>query len=52
MQAQGDYYLTPLADTQLSEQEVDDLLQPVWSGEGPLQAVHRGTGEGQNELSF
>jgi transposase len=50
VQAQGDYYLTPLATTQLSEQEVDGLLQPVWSGECPLQAVHRATGEGEDEL--
>jgi transposase len=50
VQAQGDYYLTPLASTQLSEQELDGLLQSVWSGERPLQAVHRVTGEGEDEL--
>jgi transposase len=50
VQAQGDYYLTPLATTHLSEQELEALLQPVWSGERPLQAVHRATAEGEDEL--
>jgi transposase len=47
VQAQGDYYLCPLANTQLSDQELDAYLQPVWSGEHPLLAVHRATGEGE-----
>lgn len=47
VQAQGDYYLCPLANTQLSDQELDTYLQPVWSGERPLVAVHRATGEGE-----
>jgi transposase len=50
LHAQGDYYLTPLATTQLSEQELDALLQPVWSGERLLQAVHRVSAEGEDEL--
>ena len=50
MQAQGDDYLTPLANTPLSEQELDALLQPVWSAECPLQGVHRATAEGKDEL--
>jgi transposase len=45
VQAQGDYYLCPLANTQLSDQELDAYLQPVWSGERPLVAVYRATGE-------
>src|SRR5438270_5427224 len=49
VQAQGDYYLCPLANTQLSEQEWDAYLQPVWSGEHPLLAVHRTTSEGEDE---
>src|SRR2546421_3222589 len=49
VQAQGDYYLCPLANTQLSEQEWDAYLQPVWSGEHPLVAVHRTTSEGEDE---
>ncbi len=47
VQAQGDYYLCPLANTQVSDQELDAYLQPVWSGEHPLLAVHRATGEGE-----
>ncbi len=50
VQAQGDYYLCPLANTQLSEQELDASLQPVWSGERRLEAVHRITAEGEEEL--
>src|SRR6266567_2305730 len=50
VQAQGDYYLCPLANTQLSEQEWDAYLQPVWSGERPLLAVHRATAEGEDEV--
>src|SRR5256884_7048634 len=49
VQAQGDYYLCPLANTQLCEQEWDAYLQPVWSGEHPLLAVHRATGEGDEQ---
>ncbi len=50
VQAQGDYYLCPLANTQLSDQELDAYLQPIWSGERPLMAVHRATGEDEEEL--
>jgi transposase len=50
VQAQGDYYLCPLANTQLSEAELAAYLQPVWSGERPLVAVHRSTGQGEDEL--
>src|SRR5437016_1114855 len=49
VQAQGDYYLCPLANTQLSDQELDAYLQPIWSGECPLMAVHRARGEGEDE---
>src|SRR5258708_6589904 len=47
VQAQGDYYLCPLANTQLSDQELDAYLQPIWSGERPLVAVHHSTDEGE-----
>ncbi len=47
VQAQGDYYLCPLANQQLSDQELDAYLQPVWSGERSLVAVHRATSEGE-----
>src|SRR6266487_1886844 len=33
VQALGDYYLCPVAQTQLPAQELDRYLQPVWSGE-------------------
>jgi transposase len=49
VQAQGDYYLCPLANTQLSDSQLDAYLQPVWSGERPLMAVHRAMGEGHDE---
>jgi transposase len=41
VQAQGDYYLCPLANTQMPDAELDGYLQPVWNGERPLLAVHR-----------
>src|SRR6266516_3864550 len=47
LQAQGDYYLCPLAQTQLPPQELDTYLQPVWSGEQPVVAVHRAKTEEQ-----
>src|SRR5260370_28509820 len=50
VQAQGDYYLCPLAQTQLPPQELDRYLQPVWSGEQPLVAVHRAKTEEEDEL--
>jgi transposase len=49
VQAQGDYYLCPLATTHLSDAELDTCLQPIWSGERPLMAVHRASGEGEDE---
>jgi len=50
VQAQGDYYLCPLATTQVPDSELDAYLQPVWSGERPLLSVHRVTAEGEEEL--
>src|SRR6266852_9936236 len=50
VQAQGDYYLCPLANTQLPDSELDAYLQPVWNGERPLLAVHRATAEGEDEV--
>jgi transposase len=45
--AQGDYSLCPLANTQVSDSELDAYLQPVWSREHPLLAVHRAPGAGE-----
>jgi len=39
--AGGDFYLCPLAQTQLSRSERQQLLQPVWEGTQPLQPVYR-----------
>jgi transposase len=50
VQAQGDYYLCPLAQTQLSAQELDRYLQPVWSGKQPLITVHRAKMEEEDEV--
>src|SRR5258708_29049974 len=50
VQAQGDYDLWPLANTQLPDSELDAYLQPVWNGERPLLAVHRATAEGEDEV--
>jgi transposase len=50
VQAQGDYYLCPLAQTQLSAQELDRSLQPVWSGKQPLITVHRAKTEEEDEV--
>src|SRR6266516_3686606 len=50
LQAQGDYYLCPLAQTQLPPQELATNRQPVWSGEQPVVAVHRAKTEEQDEV--
>ena len=50
VQAQGDYYLCPLANTQMPDAELDAYLQPVWNGNRPLLAVHRVTAEGEDEV--
>src|SRR5712692_8942317 len=50
VQAQGDYYLCPLAQTQLSAQELDRYLQPVWSGKQPLITVHRAKTDEEDEV--
>src|SRR5258708_9217146 len=51
VQAQGDYYLCPLAQTQLPAQELDRYLQPVWGGEQQVIAVHRGKTEEEDEVT-
>src|SRR5205807_6332530 len=50
VQAQGDYYLCPLAQTHLPAQELDRYLQPVWSGEQQVIAVHRAKTEEEDEV--
>jgi transposase len=50
VQAQGDYYVCPLAQTQLSVQELDRYLQPLWSGKQQVVAVHRAQTEEEDEV--
>src|SRR5258708_35265646 len=50
VQAQGDYYLCPLAQTQLPAQELDRYLQPVSCGEQQVIAVHRAKTEEEDEV--
>jgi transposase len=45
--AGGDFYLCPLAETQLSRAERRELLRPVWDGTQALQPVCRPGKEGQ-----
>jgi len=45
--AGGDFYLCPLADTQLSRAERRALLRPVWDGTQALQPVWRPGPQGQ-----
>ncbi len=48
--AQGDYYLCPLAQTQLPAQELDRYLLPVWRGEQQVLAVRRAKTEEEDEV--
>jgi transposase len=47
--AGGDFYLCPLSENQLSRAARQVLLQPVWDGTQPLQAVYRPGRPGQAE---
>jgi transposase len=46
----GDYYLCPLPQVQLGEDELDEALASVWSGEQPLTSVFREPTPGKAEL--
>ena len=48
--AQGDFYLCPLPQVQLAEDELDKALAAVWSGEQALCPVVRKRPDGQPEL--
>src|SRR5713101_8153432 len=50
VQAQGDYYLCPLATTQVPAQELDRYLLPVWRGEQQVLAVRRAKTEEEDEV--
>jgi transposase len=43
----GDYYLCPLPQVQLAEDELDMALEQVWSGEQALTSVYREDERGQ-----
>jgi len=45
----GDYYLCPLSEKQLCKEDRLVLLQPVWQGQQPLQAVYRPQTDPQQE---
>jgi transposase len=45
--AGGDFYLCPLAESQLSRAERRELLRPVWEGTQILEQAHRPGPEGQ-----
>src|SRR5262252_7789007 len=47
--AHQDFYLCPLSAKQVSAEELDRLLEPIWSSEQPLEAV-RLTAEGHAEV--
>ena len=49
IQAQGDCYLCPLAKVQMPDEELEQLLKPVWAGEQPVTAVYRSKEDGQQE---
>jgi transposase len=48
--AQGDFYLCPLPQVQLAENELDEALAAVGSGESPLSPVFREHQEGDPAL--
>ena len=50
IQANGDFYLCPLANTQMPESVLEEYLQPIWAGEQALRPVYRETEEGKPEL--
>jgi transposase len=47
--AGGDFYLCPLAESQLSRAERRELLGPVWEGTQPLEPVRRAGPEGRED---
>jgi transposase len=49
VQAQDDYYLCPLAKTQMPDEELERLLRPVWNAEQSLTPVYRDNEDGQPE---
>jgi transposase len=50
IQANGDYYLCPLADKQVPEAVLQAYLQPVWTQQQALSTVTRSGPDGQPEV--
>jgi len=48
--SRGDYYLCPLPQVQLADDELDEALAAIWSGAQPLIPVTREREEGTREL--
>lgn len=48
--SRGDYYLCPLSQTQLANDELDEALEAIWSGEQTLIPITREREEGHSEL--
>jgi len=49
VQAGGDGYLCPLAETQLPAEDLQAYLTPVWAGDQALTAVSRANNQGEPE---
>lgn len=47
--AGGDFYLCPLPQRQVSTDEMDAYLQPVWAGEQRVTPIERETGDGETD---
>jgi len=49
LEAQQDFYLCPLAASQMPEEVLDEYLKPVWTGDQPLTSVSREREAGKQE---
>jgi transposase len=49
VQSTGDFYLCPLSEKQMSQQDRQERLAPVWSGKQALQPVYRPTTDPDDE---
>ena len=49
VQAQNDYYLCPLSETQMPEAVLEAYLRPVWEGEQHTTSVYRNNAAGERE---
>ena len=49
IQAGDDYYLGPFSKVQIPDEDMEDHLRPVWSGEQALTPVYRTNAQGEEE---